>query len=37
VPGVNTVEADSSSKDVVVEVSGDVSREAIVAAIQGAG
>jgi copper chaperone CopZ len=37
VPGVNTVEADPSSKDVVVEVSGEVDRETIVAAINAAG
>ena len=37
VPGVSSVEANPSSKDVVVDTSADVSREAIVAAIQGAG
>ena len=37
VPGVSTVEASPSSKDVVVDASVDVSREAIVAAIEAAG
>jgi len=37
VPGVSTVEATPSSKDVVVDAVADVSREAIVAAIQAAG
>jgi len=37
VAGVSNVEANPSSKDVVVDTSADVSREAIVAAIQGAG
>ena len=36
VPGVSTVEATPSSKDVVVDAA-DVSREAIVLAIQAAG
>lgn len=37
VPGVSGVDANPSSKDVVVNVSADVSRETIVAAITGAG
>jgi copper chaperone CopZ len=37
VPGVSGVDANPSSKDVVVNVSADVSRETIVAAINGAG
>jgi copper chaperone len=37
VKGVSSVEADPSSKDVVVDASSEVSRETIVAAIQGAG
>ena len=37
VPGVSNVEANPTSKDVVVDASADVRREAIVAAIQGAG
>jgi copper chaperone len=37
VPGVSSVEANPSSKDVVVDASAEVSRETIVAAIQGAG
>ena len=37
VPGVSGVDANPSSKDVVVNTSGDVSRETIVAAINGAG
>jgi copper chaperone CopZ len=37
VPGVSTVEANPSTKDVVVDMSADVSREAIVAAIEAAG
>jgi len=37
VPGVSSVEANPSSKDVVVDVSTDVSRETIVAAIEAAG
>jgi copper chaperone CopZ len=37
VPGVSSVEANPSSKDVVVDTSATVNREAIVAAIQGAG
>ncbi|MEO7910131.1 MAG: heavy metal-associated domain-containing protein [Roseiflexaceae bacterium] len=37
VPGVSDVEANPSSKDVVVNASADVSRETIVAAINGAG
>ena len=37
VPGVSGVDANPSSKDVVVNASADVSRETIVAAINGAG
>lgn len=37
VPGVSNVEANPSSKDVVVDASGEVSRETIVAAINAAG
>ena len=37
VPGVTAVDANPSSKDVVVDTSGNVSRETIVAAIQDAG
>lgn len=37
VPGVRTIDADPASKDVVVDVSTDVTREAIVAAINKAG
>ena len=37
VPGVNNVEANPSSKDVVVDTSAETGRETIVAAIQGAG
>ena len=37
VPGVSGVEATPSSKDVVVDTSADVSREAIIAAINAAG
>jgi copper chaperone CopZ len=37
VPGVSNVEANPSSKDVVVDASAEVSRETIVAAIQAAG
>ena len=37
VPGVSGVDANPSSKDVVVNMSADVSRETIVAAINGAG
>ena len=37
VPGVSSVEANPSNKDVVVDASADVSREAIVAAINAAG
>lgn len=37
VPGVSNVEANPSSKDVVVDTSADVSRETIVAAINAAG
>jgi copper chaperone CopZ len=37
VPGVSGVDADPSSKNVVVNASADVSRETIVAAINGAG
>jgi copper chaperone len=37
VPGVSSVEANPSSKDVVVEASADVNRETIVAAIEAAG
>ena len=37
VPGVSTVEANPSSKDVVVDAAADVSRETIVAAINAAG
>jgi copper chaperone len=37
VPGVSSVEANPSNKDVVVDASAEVSRETIVAAIQGAG
>ena len=37
VPGVSGVDANPSSKDVVVNASANVSRETIVAAINGAG
>ena len=37
VPGVSSVDANPSSKDVVVNASANVSRETIVAAINGAG
>ena len=37
VSGVSSVEANPSSKDVVVDASAEVSRETIVAAINGAG
>jgi copper chaperone len=37
VPGVSNVDADPFSKDVLVNTSADVSRETIVAAINGAG
>lgn len=37
VPGVSSVEANPSSKDVVVDASANVSRETIVAAIEAAG
>ena len=37
VPGVSSVEANPSSKDVVVDAAADVNRETIVAAIQAAG
>jgi copper chaperone len=37
VPGVSSVEANPSSKDVVVDTSAEVSRETIVAAINAAG
>ena len=37
VPGVRSIQADPASKDVVVDASADVSREAIVAAITEAG
>jgi copper chaperone len=37
VPSISTVEANPSTKDVVVDTSADVSREAIVAAIEAAG
>ena len=37
VPGVSGVEANPSSKDVVVDAAADVSRETIVAAINAAG
>ena len=37
VPGVSGVDANPSSKDVVVNVSADISRATIVAAINGAG
>jgi len=37
VPGVSAVEANPSTKDVVVEASADVSRQKIVAAIEAAG
>ncbi len=37
VPGVSNVEANPSSKDVVVDAAAEVSRETIVAAIQAAG
>lgn len=37
VPGVSAVDANPSSKDVVVDAAADVSRETIVAAIQAAG
>jgi copper chaperone len=37
VPGVSSVEANPTSKDVVVDAAADVSRETIVAAINGAG
>lgn len=37
VPGVSNVETNPSSKDVVVDASGEVSRETIVAAINAAG
>jgi copper chaperone CopZ len=36
-PGVSSVEANPSSKDVVVDMSANVSRETIVAAIEAAG
>jgi copper chaperone CopZ len=37
VPGVRSIQADPASKDVVVDASADVTREAIVAAINEAG
>jgi copper chaperone CopZ len=37
VPGVRAIDADPQSKDVVVDAPSDVTREAIVAAIQQAG
>ena len=37
VPGVRSIEADPASKDVVVDAPAEVTREAIVAAIQQAG
>ena len=37
VPGVSSIEANPSTKDVVVDTSAEVSREAIVAAIEAAG
>ena len=37
VPGVSSVEANPSSKDVVVDASAEVSHETIVAAINAAG
>jgi copper chaperone len=37
VPGVSSVGANPSSKDMVVDTSADVSRETIVAAIEAAG
>lgn len=37
VPGVSAVNADPETKDVVVETSADVTREALIAAINAAG
>jgi copper chaperone len=37
IPGVRSIEADPASKDVVVDASADVTREAIFAAINEAG
>ena len=37
IPGINKVEANPSNKDVIVDASSDVSREAIVGAINAAG
>jgi copper chaperone len=37
VPSVRSIEADPASKDVIVDAPADVTREAIVAAIQQAG
>jgi copper chaperone CopZ len=37
VPGLSSIKANPSSKDVVVDASAEVSRETIIAAIQGAG
>jgi copper chaperone CopZ len=37
VPGVRSIQADPASKDVLVDASADVTREAIVAAINEAG
>ncbi|HEX5689525.1 MAG TPA: heavy metal-associated domain-containing protein [Roseiflexaceae bacterium] len=37
IPGINSVDANPSNKDVIVDASSDVSREEIVVAINAAG
>ena len=37
IPGISSVDANPSNKDVIVDASSDVSRETIVAAINAAG